>query len=366
MVTIRHAARYVAPLRAALVFAGAAGSALNAQRPVRVCAGGDVAMGTNLDTRWAAGRTVDGAPVRAIPDPLALVTPLVPLFADAGLVLLNVEGAIGSGPAPRKCARNSSLCYAIRQPPGTETALRAVAPQAQVVGNLANNHARDAGSAGFTETLRRLTAAGVIVTGADTLATPVVIAEGDTIGVLGFSPYNPPSVLDLPAVRRYVGAAAARYHRVIVTMHIGAEGAAARHTPNRAERFAGEARGNSVAFARAASEAGTSLVIGHGPHVVRGVEWVGRTLVAHSLGNLLTYGPFNLKQFNGRAFVLCATLEADGSVSDAVARPTRQLPPGIAGPDPDSLALGDINELSLKDFPRTGARVGAGGVLRRP
>ncbi len=40
--------------------------------------------------------------------------------------------------------------------------------------------------------------------------------------------------------------------RVIVTMHIGAEGAAARHTPDRVERFAGENRGNSVAFARVA------------------------------------------------------------------------------------------------------------------
>jgi hypothetical protein len=319
-------------------------------------------MGTNLDTRWA---TVKG--VKPFPDAMALVQPLVPLFADAQLALLNVEGAIGAGQAPNKCSRRSNLCFAIRQPIGTEQALRAVAPQAQVVGNLANNHARDAGAPGFAETRRRLESAGVIVTGADTIATPVAIAEGDTIGVLGYSAWNSPSVHDLDALRRHVRDAAARYGRVIVTMHIGAEGAAARHTPDRAERYAGERRGNSVAFARAASEAGASLVIGHGPHVLRGIEWVGKTLVAHSLGNLLTYGPFTLSGPNGRAAVLCATIEGDGSVTNAVARSTRQVPPGIVSADSTQGALNDFRELSILDFPRTGAVIGLdGSVTRRP
>jgi hypothetical protein len=339
-----------------------------AQQPVRVCAGGDVAMGTNLDTRWAQGRTDGGVPVRAVPDPAQISSPLAGLFDGAALALVNVEGAIGAGAAPQKCARNSSLCYAIRQPPGTELALRAIAhPPAQVVGNVANNHAHDAGAAGFAETNRRLGAAGVAVTGADTLATPVIIAEGDTIGVLGFSPWSAATPLDLAAVRRHVSRAAAQYHRVIVTMHIGAEGPAARHTRAVEERFAGERRGNSIAFARAASESGASLVVGHGPHVLRGIEWVGRTLVAHSLGNLLTYGPFNLKEYNGRAAVLCATLGPDGSVSEAVIRSTRQRPPGLVSADPDGLGLRDLIELTAADFPRSGAVIGAdGSVGRRP
>lgn len=346
--------------------AGVAATA-DAQRPVRVCAGGDVAMGTNLDTRWASGRVVNGQPVRAIPDPLALTPPLVPLFAGADIALVNVEGAIGSGPAPQKCSRGSSICYAIRQPPGTETALRAIAPASAVVGSVANNHARDAGAAGFAETLRRLQDAGILTTGADTLATPVPVAGGDTLGVLGFSVWNAPSALDLVAVKRHVRRAVERYRRVIVTAHIGAEGAVARHTPDRAERFAGEARGNSVAFGRASAEAGAAMVLNHGPHVLRGVEWVGQTLVAHSLGNLLTYGPFNLRSYNGRAAVLCATIEADGVVTQGVLHPTRQSPPGIVSADPDSLGIADIRELSATDFPLTGAIIGVGGTIgRRP
>jgi hypothetical protein len=351
----------------ALVVAPLGSQGVPAPRPVRVCSGGDVAMGTNLDTRWAVGRVANGRPVQALPDPLTLIPPLVPLFAAADIALLNVEGAIGAGAAPQKCARRSSLCFAIRQPPGTEQALRAVAPQAKIIGNLANNHARDAGAPGFAETRRRLIDAGVFVTGADSLATPVPVGPGDTIGVLGFSSGNHPSVLDLAAVRRYVERAVAQYGRVIVTMHIGAEGAKARRTPDQLEMFAGERRGNSVAFARAASEAGASMVIGHGPHVLRGIEWVGRTLVAHSLGNLLTYGAFTMTGYNGRAAVLCATLEADGGVTNAVAHPTKQVPPGFVSADPDSLALGDLRELSMLDFPGTGAVIGTdGSVTRRP
>jgi hypothetical protein len=349
-----------------LLLAAPAGSqdapALRQSRAVRVCSGGDVAIGTNLDTTWAVQKRV-----RAFPDPVALVTRLAPLFDGSDIALVNVEGAIGSGEARQKCARRSSLCFAIRQAPGTERAIRAFAPMAQVVGNVANNHARDAGAPGFAETTRRLGEAGVHVAGADTLATPIAVGEIDTVAVLGFGAWAEPSVHDLDAVRRHVERAAERYGRVIVTMHIGAEGAAARHTPDSVERYAGEKRGNSVAFSRVASEAGASLVIGHGPHVLRGMEWSGRALVAHSLGNLLTYGPFTLSGYNGRAAVLCTTLQPDGSVTDATLLSTKQVQPGIASPDSLKLALNDLRELSATDFPVTGAIIGVdGSVTRRP
>jgi poly-gamma-glutamate capsule biosynthesis protein CapA/YwtB (metallophosphatase superfamily) len=49
----------------------------------------------------------------------------------------------------------------------------------------------------------------------------------------------------------------------------------------------GENRGNVVAFARAVVRAGADLVVGHGPHVLRGVEWYRGRLIASSLGNFL-------------------------------------------------------------------------------
>lgn len=351
-------------LAALILISGVASAQPSTRKDVRFCAGGDVSLGTNLDTSWAVNRFDGNTRVRALPDPRELLAPLSPLVSDAGLLLLNVEGAIGDGPAPRKCARGSTLCYALRQQPAVAAALRHVNDSGVVVGNVANNHAHDAGAAGLLETRRWLAQAGVLTTGADTLATPVPVGDGDTVAVLGFSPWSIAGVTDLDAVRRHVTRAAERYGRVIVTMHIGAEGATARHTPDRIEHFAGENRGNSVAFARAAVEGGASLVIGSGPHVLRAIEWNGRSLIAHSLGNLVTYGPFNRSGYNDHGALLCATLSPDGSVRDAVLRSTTQRAPGYVQADPANLGARDVAELSRQDFPATGAEILPTGEIK--
>jgi hypothetical protein len=349
---------------AAVLLCGGTARSQTAKREIRLCAGGDVSLGTNLDTSWARNRYDGNGRIRALPDPGELLAPIALLVADANILLINVEGAIGSGPAPRKCARRSTLCYALRQPPSAAAALRHLNDSASIVGNLANNHAHDAGVAGLIETQRRLSDAGVIATGADTLATPVPIGDGDTLAVLGFSPWSIAGVSDLEAVRRTVKRASERYGRVVVSMHIGAEGPLARHTPDRVERFAGENRGNSVAFARAAVESGANLVIGSGPHVLRAIEWNGRALVAHSLGNLVTYGPFNHSGYNDHGAILCATLAPDGSVRDAMLRSTIQRGPGYVRADAENLGARDVEELSRKDFPATGAQISPGGEIK--
>ncbi|HET6763738.1 MAG TPA: CapA family protein, partial [Longimicrobiaceae bacterium] len=166
-----HAQRDTAarrPLRRAPA-AQAPDSTLRDASVVRVCAGGDVTLGTNLDTTWVwTGSARAGRRLAAFPDPDSLLAPLRPLLADAHVVLLNIEGAIGEGPAGRKCGPNSTLCFAFRQPVATAAALRRVAPDsAAVVGSVANNHARDAGPGGVRQTIRHLRDAGITATGAD-------------------------------------------------------------------------------------------------------------------------------------------------------------------------------------------------------
>lgn len=347
-----------------IALAPAIAAAQPVRKDVRFCAGGDVSLGTNLDTAWSRNRIDADGPVRALPDPAELLAPVAPLVADANVVLLNVEGAIGAGPAARKCARRSTLCFALRQPSAAAAALRRVNDSAVVVGNVANNHSHDAGEAGFLTTRRLLDEAGVLTTGADTLATPVPVGDGDTIAVLGFSPWSVARVTDLAAVRRYVARAVERYGRVVVTMHIGAEGATARHTRDAVERFAGENRGNSVAFAHAAAEGGASLVVGSGPHVLRAVEWDGRSLIAYSLGNLVTYGPFNHSGYTDHGAILCATIAADGAVHEAALRSTTQRAPGYVSADSANLGAHDVAELSKEDFPATGATISPAGEIR--
>ncbi|HEX2189935.1 MAG TPA: CapA family protein [Longimicrobiaceae bacterium] len=337
---------------------------------VRVCAGGDVTLGTNLGAGWVhnASRKY-GMPVEPFPDPDSLLAPLRPLVADADVVLLNVEGAIGEGPpARRKCGPGSTACFAFRMPPGTAAALRRVVDpdSAAVVGNVANNHAGDAGRPGWRETVRRLEGAGIHVTGADTVPTVVVSARGDTVAFLGFSTWIGPDARDLAAVRRIVGRAAERWERVVVTMHMGAEGRAAQRTPDARETFYGEDRGNMVAFGRAAAVAGADLVVGHGPHVMRAAEWHRGTLIFYSLGNLLTYGPFNLGEPLNRGAFACAALDSVGAVVEASLRSTRQVPPGRALPDLAGRAAELTDSLSRLDFPESGARVEPGGAIPVP
>ena len=341
------------------------------RKPVRVCAGGDVTLGTNLDTTWAkmaARRLRTDFGLSAEPD--ALLAPLRPLFADAQLVLVNVEMAIGSGAATNKCNAKSLNCYMFRAPVSAAAAIRSLGGNdARVVGNVANNHARDAGNDGVPITAGHLRRARVHVTGMDTLAAVVVLSTGDTVGVIGFyTSSETPDVRDVAAVRRHVARAVATYGTVIVTAHQGAEGVAAQRTRDSTELFLASKidRGNPVAFAHAALDGGAALVVNHGPHVLRAAEWVDDRLVLYSLGNLVTYGPFSVVEPLNRGVVACVDV-AGRKVLHAELRPTVQRSAGVVSVDASRRALTLIDSLSGLDFPATGARVlPSGELVKRP
>jgi hypothetical protein len=336
-------------------------------RPTRICAGGDVTLGTNLDTAWARSsarrmRAEHGLSV----DPDSLIQPLRPFFSDADIVLVNNEMAIGSGRSESKCGRHSKHCFAFRAPPSAAHAVRSLGDSdAVVVANVANNHSHDAGGTGLDSTRALLNRERVLVTGTDTLATPVVLADGSTIAFLGFhTSEDAPDARDLDAVSRHVARAVAMYGTVIVTAHLGAEGASRQRTFNATELFLETQldRGNPVAFAHTALDAGATAVIMHGPHVMRAGEWRDDRLVLYSLGNLLTYGPFNLEEPLNRGVVACVDVSGR-SVVRAELRPTMQIAPGILTADTARRAITIIDSLSVLDFPTTGVRADSLGVI---
>ena len=66
-------------------------------------------------------------------------------------VIFNARLAeTGEGPFMRKCGPGSTSCFAFRSPLEAAPALRALATHASVVGNIANNHARDAGPSAWS------------------------------------------------------------------------------------------------------------------------------------------------------------------------------------------------------------------------
>jgi hypothetical protein len=95
------------------------------------------------------------------------------------------------------------------------------------------------------------------------------------------------------------------------------------------------------------------------------MEWRDRgALIAYSLGNTLTYGPFRLHEPANRGAVLCATIDRTGRTSAAELRPTMQLAPGVLRRDARSRATVLVDSLGRLDFPATAARVGRDGRLR--
>src|SRR3954471_5175945 len=194
----------------------------------------------------------------------------------------NLEGTLSAGGASKCGAAPAAGCFAFQAPPANAAALRDAGLD---LVNLANNHSFDFGADGRMQTLRALTGAGVAFTG---LPGDVRVIErhGIRVAFAGFSTYRwTPSMDDPATIRAVVGQAAAIADVVVVLFHAGAEGADRTAVPLGREWAYGEDRGDSRAFAHAAVDAGADLVLGSGPHVIRGLETYRGRLIAYSLGN---------------------------------------------------------------------------------
>jgi len=318
-----------------------------AERAVTIAAVGDIAMGR------------DGALPPSGPDALFAG---VRAELRGGLVLGNLEQTLTDGGAS-KCGKKSTDCYAFRTPPAYAEALRAAG---FTVLNLANNHSLDYGGNGLADTVAALGAAGLRHTGEPGLATRVR-RRPVRVSVLGFS-YGGLNrgVLDAAGAAGLVRQADRWADVVVVTMHAGAEGRDRGHVPAGPESHLGESRGDLRAFSHAVVEAGADLVAGHGPHVLRGLEWYRGRLIAYSLGNFAGYRTLRTDGPGGVAAILRVRLRGDGSWLSGSLVPTRLDATGTASPDPARAALSAVRSLSRADFAGAAMRVRPSGELLPP
>jgi poly-gamma-glutamate capsule biosynthesis protein CapA/YwtB (metallophosphatase superfamily) len=281
---------------------------------------------------------------------------------DADVVLGNLEGTLSTG-GSSKCGTGSSNCYAFHTPPSYAKWLWRAG---FTVLNLANNHAYDYGPEGLAETIRALRRHRLVFTGRPGQIT-VQRVSPVRVALLGFAPYPwAQDLTDIPAARRLVRKAAGQADLVVVTFHGGAEGTDKTHVPRGPEFYLGENRGDVRAFAHAVVDAGADLVVGHGPHVLRGMEWYRDRLIAYSMGNFAGYGVFSLGGALSVSGILRVTLRADGSWVRGRLVPTRLVGEGVPALDPAERAHGIVRQLSKADFGRRGIRVAFTGVLRPP
>lgn len=235
----------------------------------RLVFGGDVMLSRHVAKRMAAAK-----------DPALPFRRIAPFFKGADLAFLNLESPFSDkGPPP-------TTGMVFKAPP---EAIEGLLLAGIDVVSTANNHSRDQHEYGLLYTLdwlekHRIAAVG---SGRDDAAArrgAILTANSVRFGFLAFtydqrngnhpSDDNRINGLDIQRLREDVAAIRQRSNITIVSMHAGAEYATTPH-PTQQQ------------FARAAVEAGASLVIGHHPHVVQPCEEYHTGVICYSLGNLV-------------------------------------------------------------------------------
>lgn len=276
------------------------------------------------------------------------------------VVLGNLEGTLSVGSAS-KCRPRSTRCYAFQTPPSYARWLKQAG---FTVLNTANNHAFDFGASGLRQTVAALRRHRLLSTGRPGQITVQQVGK-IRVALVGFASYPwANDVTDIAAVRRLVAQAAEQADVVVATAHMGAEGPDRQSVGRKTEMFLGEDRGNPVRFAHAAVDAGADLVVGHGPHVLRGMEWYKGRLIAYSLGNFAGYRVFSLGGPLSVSAILRVTLRGDGAFETGVLVPTRLAGAGLPALDPAERAHGMVRALSRSDFGARAVRISAAGELR--
>ncbi|MBY8875445.1 CapA family protein [Micromonospora sp. PLK6-60] len=282
----------------------------------------------------------------------------------ADLVMGNLEEPLTEDTGTGKCGPNPTNCYQFRAPPGYAAHLRDAGFHLL---NQANNHGYDYGERGYANTQRALEEHGLEHTGAPDQIT-VVDVQGVKVAVAGFSSYVwSNSLVDIDAAQQVIKKAAGMADLVVVQVHMGAEGSDKTRVKPGTETYLGENRGDPVRFSHAMIDAGADLIVGHGPHVLRGMEFYQGRLIAYSLGNFAGGGK-SLRSDGrlGWGGVLKVSLRPDGSFAGGSFTSTRMNSTGKPVTDDAGQGLGLVKELSGKDFPDTGPRFTSAGKISPP
>jgi len=267
------------------------------QGVIRFAAMGDIMMGTENALPPCGGKD--------------LFKDVKPYLTGRDVVFGNLEGPLTNHGKPTKIgARGRS--YVFRTPPSYGAHLK---DAGFTMVSLANNHVNDYGPQGRTQTVSVLEALGIKHTGAPGQITTQHV-QGARVAFIGLAPNRGcQDINDIPGAAALVKKAAEPPGTlVVVTFHGGAEGAGHMRLPDGPEMYLGEKRGDLRKLSRAVIDAGADLVIGHGPHVPRGLEVYKDRLIAYSLGNFATAAGINVQGATGLAPLLLVDLRPSGEL----------------------------------------------------
>lgn len=277
------------------------------------------------------------------------------LLQQTDLRIGNLESAVSdSAKVFKNCG--SSQCFAFRTP--YKQAMWYKEAGFEYL-NLANNHSFDFGMTGVKHTLRFLDSANIKTSGVPQHRFDTLTVRNTRIGFVSFAPHS--NCLDMnddSLVKATIAEVRPLCELLVVFFHGGGEGASKIHTPSGREVFLGQNRGDVRKFAHICVNEGADLVIGSGPHVVRGMELYKGKLVAYSLGNFATYHQFNLKYPNNVAPLLRVKITSEGNLVENKVFSFLQEGEGIPKPDTTLRAFKMIRSLSVEDFKYSAVEAG--------
>ena len=284
----------------------------------------------------------------------------------ADITFANLEGVfITQGVKPQKCSASSRAakrCYEFGMP---DTLAPVLKDMHFSVVSMDNNHNSDYGYQGVAHTKKTLDKLGILYAAKK---KPIVFdSKGKKIGFVAFGhssiSYH---VSKLSTVQSVITELNKKCDLLIVSFHGGAEGTSAQHVYDKKESYYGEDRGNLIKFAHTAIDAGADLIIGHGPHVLRGVELYKEKLIMYSLGNFLTHGNVSTVGVKGIGAIMDINIDMNtGNFVAGDIIPTKQIGNGIPTYDATKQSIDVIKNLSLADFPNSPLAFSATGQISK-
>lgn len=181
-------------------------------------------------------------------------------LSEADIVFINLENPIVSN-----CPRSSEGLIFCADPAMAEGLVTAGID----IVNLANNHSRNYGENGLSETIEILDEKEILTTGLGELV--VKESKGIKYGFLGFD-----FISKTPKENDYelVAKSTDEVGVLIVSVHWGTE-------------YRSEPAETQKQWAKKLVEAGADVVVGHGSHWVQGAEYINEKPVYYSLGNFV-------------------------------------------------------------------------------
>ncbi|KKR61712.1 hypothetical protein A2643_03560 [Candidatus Nomurabacteria bacterium RIFCSPHIGHO2_01_FULL_39_220] len=276
------------------------------------------------------------------------------------IMIGNFEGVATSN-TYLKCKQSSKNCFSFN---GNSNFLNLLSDASFDVLNVANNHFNDYGQIGQEETLKQIKETGIQASG---IKDEIIYLKKNEIkiGIVGFSTYSYTSNMNnAEKVQELVNTADQNSDLVIVIFHGGGEGVKYGHTPDETEWYLGENRGDVRSFAHNAIDAGADLVLGSGPHVLRGIEWYNDKLIAYSLGNFASANRISTAESLKTSAMLEITLDKNGSLASGKITSFEIDGNGIPHPDLNNTAISIITDLSKSDFGEQEVILNSGGEIQ--